>query len=183
MPRREVRLPTTEPWNWLGHSISIFITGSSSTGSRLAETPRASPSGRRSGTPCRSCRPRGTSRLPGRPPGRPPDSSAIGPLASIERKPFSTAGMNCLGIRPPTTSSSKRKFSSASSGSTSSRPTMWAYWPEPPVCLLVPGVELGGLRGRLAVVHLAARRPRPPRCTRGGSARRRSPGAARPCRR
>ena len=32
MPRREVKLPTTDPWKSVGHSISIFITGSSSTG-------------------------------------------------------------------------------------------------------------------------------------------------------
>ena len=70
-----------------------------------------------------------------RPPSRPRDSSAIGPLVNSERKPFSTGGMYCLGTRPPTTFSSNMKFSSASSGSDSRRPTMWAYWPEPPVCL------------------------------------------------
>ncbi len=36
-PRRAVRSPTTEPWNWLGHSISTFITGSNSTGLVLDE--------------------------------------------------------------------------------------------------------------------------------------------------
>ncbi len=34
------------------------------------------------------------------------------PLASIERKPFSTAEMNSLGMAPPLISSAKRKGSS-----------------------------------------------------------------------
>ena len=40
MPRRAVRLPTTGPWNSPGHSISIFMTGSKSTGRVLPKFSR-----------------------------------------------------------------------------------------------------------------------------------------------
>jgi len=55
------------------------------------------------------------------------------PLASMERKPFSTAGMNSLGTEPPTISSAKRNGSSVHG---SMKPATLPYWPEPPVCFL-----------------------------------------------
>ncbi len=60
---------------------------------------------------------------------------ATGPLWSESRNPFSTEGMYSDGIRPPVTSFSKTNCSVEPSGIGSRVPLMWAYWPEPPVCL------------------------------------------------
>jgi len=60
-------------------------------------------------------------------------NSILGPLARHDRKPFSQAAMNCVGIAPPTTWFSKTKSSSATG---SIQPATRPYWPEPPVCFL-----------------------------------------------
>ena len=93
--------------------------------------------------------------LEDRPSARRPDSSAIGPLwidiaeALLDRR--DVLAWECARRRrSPRTGRSLRRRRAG----TSSRPTMWAYWPEPPVCFLCRVLNSAALRGRLAVVHL-----------------------------
>ena len=184
MPRRLVSSPATGPWNCVGHfdldlhhRLQQHRLGLQE---RLAEAVR----GRRSGTPCRSCRLRDTSRLRESPSRPRSGTRRPGPCRAMSRKPFSTDGNVFLrNAAADDVLLELEAVFGASSGSGSSLPTMWAYWPEPPVCFLCLKLNSAVLRGRFAVADLRRADFDLDACTRGGSARRRFPGATRPCRR
>ena len=157
MPRRlvEIRRPPGLG-TASGTSISIFMIGSSSTGFVFRNVSRKQ-FRRRSGTPCPSCRLRGTSRRRAsalRPTiGKP----ATGPLASdvaealFDRRDvfFGNAAADDVRRRTRTVRPRLRLR-----GSGSSLPTMWAYWPEPPVCFLCLKSNSAVLVGDFAVADL-----------------------------
>ena len=178
-PRRALRSPITSPWYASGTVTSSSETGSSRTGAglghRLAEAERAGHL---------EAHLRAVDRVElaveeRRPARRPPGSRRRRPSHIVSAMPFSTAGMNCFGIAPPTILSTNSKPAPRSSGST--RRTRDAELAVAAGLLLVLALGLGRAGDRLAVRRPSPRRSRPRRRTCGAAARRRSPGASRPC--
>ena len=117
-------------------------------------TSRASPSGRRSGTPCRNCRLRGTSRLRGTPARPTTGYRRSGPWRASSGSPFRRPGCTAWECARRRRSPRRRNVSSASSGSSVEPADDVGVLARAAGLLLVPDVELGGLRGRFAVVDL-----------------------------
>ena len=134
-PRRVERSAEMSPNFSIGH-------GDLEVDDRLQQDrprPRGTPCGRPSADGglerlLRAVDRRGSRRRRPRPRRRRPGCPRSTPFSSCSRTPFSTAGMNWLGITPPLTASTKLNPSPRARGRTRSWTS--ANWPRPPVCFL-----------------------------------------------